>query len=878
MPVQTGTRLGPYEIISALGAGGMGEVYRARDTRLDRTVAIKVLPPHLADDQTFRERFDREARAISSLNHPHICTLYDVGHHEGTDFLVMEFLDGESLADRIGKGAVPLPQALTIAIEIAEALDTAHRAGIVHRDLKPGNVMLTKAGAKLLDFGLAKPATPAVAMGGASMLPTTPANLTAQGTILGTFQYMAPEQIEGQEADARTDIFAFGALVYELLTGKKAFQGKSHASLVGAIMHSEPAPVSAVLPLSPPALDRVVKKCLAKDPDDRWQTARDLLDELRWIARGPSADAAAASVATKTTTSLARIMVPTAVALLAATMGAGVAWVARAPAGPETITFTVDTPNTGEPAAMALSPDGRQLAFVAADKDGQQKLWIRSLASATARAMSGTEQASTPFWSPDSRKIAFFGQGVLKRIDVAGGAPQLIAKTATTTAMGGSWNDRDVILFARAGAGTGILRVDAAGGEPQRVTTPGGDENHGWPAFLPDGRHFIYLSSVAAWGIGELRWRDLDSNVEHAVRKVASKAFYSLTGHLLFRLDGPIVAQPFDGSRGKISGDAIQVAGNTWYGGYGRAAFALSPKGVLAHRGGEEGGAVAQLSWVDRQGKLLIQVGPAGDYRNPVVDAAGEHVAANVNKAGEEDVWVFDVKRGTTSRLTFDPAIDSDPVFSPDGRSVAFYSTRNPPGIYRKATNGAGADALVAQTGFQTWPRDWSSDGRFLLYMKVADLWVVPMDGDRKPFPYLATPAREIDGHFSPDSHWVAYGSDETGRSEVFVQDFPAKGAKFQVSTAGGSEPRWRRDGRELFYLGGDGWLMSVNVDTKPEFKLDVPKPVFQTRLMNLPLGPQRRYGVSADGQRFLMNIPTGGETLSPITVIVNWQSVLKGK
>ena len=878
MALTSGTRLGSYEIIAAIGAGGMGEVYRARDTRLGRDVAIKVLPESVAGDPEHLARFQREAQVLASLNHPNIAHIHGLEESNNVRALVMELVEGLTLAERIeglkgDGGGLPLDEALAIAKQIADALEAAHEQGIVHRDLKPANIKVRPDGTvKVLDFGLAKALEPSTASGvnlTASPTITTPA-MTRMGMILGTAAYMSPEQARGRTVDKRTDIWAFGAVLFEMLTGSRPFDGEDIAEVLGAVIHKD-VNWTRLPATTPTSLRTVLERCLEKDPKQR---VRDIGDVRLMLAGafGASSSAAVTSVG-PATSSRTVVGVAAAVALVAAVIGAGGAWVARAPATPETIAFSIDTPNTGLPESFALSPDGRQLAFVAIDRDGRQKLWIRSLAATVARVIPGTEQAVAPFWSPDSRKVAFFGQGALKSVDVAGGTPQSIASTSTTIAKGGTWSDRDVILFAR--AGTGILRVAATGGEPTRVTTEGALESHGWPEFLPDGRHFIYLDFVA--GASELRWRDLDSNVEHVIRKIPSRALYSPTGHLLFRLNGPIVAQAFDPSSGKVSGDAVQVAGDTSDSGQGRVAFALSPAGVLAHRGGQAGGAIAQLSWLDRSGKVLNTVGPPGDYRNPVVDPASEHVAANINRTGEEDVWVFDVKRGTTSRLTFDAATDSDPAFSPDGRSVAFYSNRNPPGIYRKASSGAGADELIAQ-GLQSWPRDWSLDGRFLIYQRVADLWVLPMDGQRTPWPYLATPARETDGHFSPDERWVAYTSDETGREEVFVQDFPAKGAKFQVSTTGGSEARWRRDGGELFYVGADGRLMSVNVQTNPDFKLDVPTPVFQTRLMNLPLGAQRRYGVSADGQRFMMNIPMGGETLPPITVIVNWPSALRGK
>ena len=477
-----------------------------------------------------------------------------------------------------------------------------------------------------------------------------------------------------------------------------------------------------------------------------------------------------------------------------------------------------------------------------------------------------------PFWSPDSRTIAFFLSRELKRIDVSGGASQTICHTAGLPA-GGTWSSQQVILFGVT-SGSGIVRVPAAGGEPQPVTTLRGATNHLWPAFMPNGRHFIYLAGAGP--DSQLMWRALDSSDERVVRKINSKAFYSQTGHLLFLLGGAIVAQRFDAARGIVSGSPVQVAEETIQI-YTQSALAVSSSsGVIAHRAGQSI-AVAQLSWIDRAGKTLSTVGGVADYRNPSIDPAGERIVANAGTPA--DVWLLDSRRGVTSRVTFDPAADTDPIFSPDGRWVAFYSNRQPPGLYRKASNGAGADELLAATGPGTFPRDWSLDGRFVLYDAAGGMmWCLPTGGDRKPFRYppeAPTGGQVTSGHFSPDANWVAYVSDEAGRPEIFVQDFPAKGAKFQVSVDGGIEPRWRRDGRELYFVAGDGRMMTVDVETAPTFRLGVPKPLFQTRLNTLGV-PSRRYGVSADGQRFLMNVPVGTDAVTPITVIMNWASGMK--
>ena len=851
----------------------MGEVYRATDTKLKRQVAIKILPSSLAGDADRLARFQREAEVLASLNHPHIAGIYGVEESGGVFALVMELVEGEDLSQRIARGAVPIDEALPIAGQIADALEAAHEQGIIHRDLKPANIKVRPDGTvKVLDFGLAKAmdvgsggSSWTSGPGGLSMSPTLSVHATSAGVILGTAAYMSPEQARGKVVDKRTDVWAFGCVLYEMLAGQSPFEGDDVADVIGAIIHKDVA-WDRLPPTTPATVRTALARCLERDPKQR---VRDVGD-VQLLLNGAFMPTAAPQAPPSAARARVAVLVA-AVAVLSAALAVGAVWLVRAPVATAPIAFTIETPSVHDADALALSPDGRQLAFVALDKDGQQRLWIRSLASVTARVIPGTEFASAPFWSPDSSTVAFFANGTLKSVGLSGGAPQVIAKTSLTVARGGTWNGRNDILFCR--FGTGILRVSAAGGEPRVVVVDG--EGDGWPVFLPGGRQFLYLRRDEAKGITELRWRDLDSRSERVVRTVSSKAQYA-DGQLLFSLGGVLVAQRFDPSTGQASGDVVQVASNVWANGGGGAAFTASASGVLAYRVGQGSGTSAELSWVDRAGNVVSKVGSPGDYRNVVVDGTGEHIMFNrVDDA--EDVWILDAQRGTTSRVTFDPAVDSDPIFSPDGKTVAFYSVRNPPGIYQKATSGAGSDELMAATGRQTWPRDWSSDGRFILYNKVRSLWVLPVQGERKPFPYLATPVQgESGGYFSPDSRWIAYESEETGRQDIFVQDFPARAAKFQVSTAGGVEPRWRRDGRELFYLGTDGRLMSVSVDFAPALKLGVPKALFHTPLMNLPVPSQRRFGVSPDGQRFLMSIPLLGSTAAPVTVSVNWPSLVQ--
>jgi dipeptidyl aminopeptidase/acylaminoacyl peptidase len=697
MSLAPGTRFGPYEIQAAVGAGGMGEVYRARDTRLDRTVAIKVLPEALASEPQFHERFEREARSLAALNHAHICQVFDVGRERGLDFLVLEYLEGETLSTRLERGALPVAEAMQIAIETCDALTAAHCAGIVHRDLKPGNIMLTKGGAKLLDFGLAKAAAPAVASTALSMLPTTPpgkAGLTEQGTILGTFQYMAPEQLEGKEADARTDIFAFGAVLYEMLTGRKAFEGKSHASLIGAIMHADPAPVSTLQPLAPRSLDRVVRKCLAKDPDERWQSARDLLDELRWITEQGEPGVASTTVRVASATSGARTRLAwsvAAVALVVAAFAVAAAVYMRTSAPEPAVTrLDVVTPPTSDPFSFGLSPDGRQLVYVANGERGSQ-LWLRRLDEAVAQPLAGTEGASFPFWAPDSRAMAFFADGRLKRLNIGAGAPQVLA--AAATARGGTWNREGVIVFGQASPGA-LMRVAATGGTPAALTQlAAGQANHRWPQFLPDGRRILFFvsgdPSVRGVYVGTI-----DGGEPAQVMTSDVAAVYAPPGYLLRVSQGILTAQRFDATSAALTGEPIPLAQNVREDdGLFHSAFTVSDSGVVAHRG--DVGAVRQLVWVDRTGKLLGTIGEIDQNSpsHPELSFDDRRVTLTRTVQGNVDVWVTDVERALATRFTFDAATDSRAIWSPDGRRIAFTTIRaGSTMLFEKAASGEGKE------------------------------------------------------------------------------------------------------------------------------------------------------------------------------------------
>jgi eukaryotic-like serine/threonine-protein kinase len=890
MPLGPGTRLGPYEIQSALGAGGMGEVYRVRDTRLDRTVAIKVLPSHVSGDPALRERFEREARTIAALNHPHICTIHDVGQHEGLDFLVLEFLDGETLANRLTKGALPADQALAIAIQIATALDKAHRAGIVHRDLKPGNIMLVGRGvptAKLLDFGLAKATPSLIAASGLSMAPTGITPVTMQGTILGTLQYMAPEQIEGQEADARTDIFAFGCVLYEMLAGRKAFEGKTQASLIGAILEREPAKISALVPPTPPVLDWVVGVCLAKDPNDRWQNAGDLGRQLKRIAAAD--DAPSAAVVGRR--SMMRSLVPWLVAMVAvlALMGVSAIDLRLPPVNVPVVRFDVMTPPTREATSFAISPDGQQLVFVATS-EGVSKLWLRPLNQTTARPLTGTDGAIYPFWSPDSQSIGFFAEGKLKRLDLGGGAPQVLA--SAPAGRGGTWNGDGIILFnpnGQLGASSIVMRIPAAGGTAMPVThLVAGQATHRWPQFLPDGRRFLFFSGFGTPSTQGMYLASLDGGARSRIEGTSSMGLFAPPNALLFLRQDSLVAVAFDPQRGAISGDPVPVAepvGTDF--GVERGAFSVSLSGVLAHRA-VTGSPRRQLAWVNREGMQLGTVGPTDEesLADPELSPDGRQIAVRRAVQGNLDIWLIDVQRGIRNRFTFDANADIEGTWSPDGRRILFSSNRGGTAfqLFEKAASGASEEHSLAVNVENS--QSWSSDGRFLLFMHTdattgADLWALPMTGERKPFPVVQTRFDERLGNFSPDGRWLAYESNESGQFEIYVRPFPGSGGKWQASSAGGTQVRWRHDGKEIFYLAPDGRLMGVPISMAADAQtltVGVPVPLFLTHLAEGPgiVAGRNQYAVASDG-RFLMNVSVDDAVPAPpITIVQNWQAAIK--
>jgi Tol biopolymer transport system component len=875
--LSAGTKLGPYEILAPIGAGGMGEVYRARDTRLERTVAIKVLPSHLSASPESRQRFEREAKTISQLSHPHICALHDVGRQGETDYLVMEYLEGETLSERLAKGPLPLEQTLRYGQQIADALDKAHRQGIVHRDLKPGNVMLTKTGVKLLDFGLAKTFEPAAPRESLTSLPTQQ-GLTREGTILGTFQYMAPEQLEGKDADARTDIFAFGATLYEMATGRKAFSGSTQASLIGAILHTEPQPISSVQPASPPALDRIVKTCLAKDPEERWQSSADIKRELGWISEGSAAGVAVPAALS----SLRRRREPLAWLLAAAgILGAAAALVTRrSQAPPQPIRFALASP-AGLKLRLqdcpALSPDGSRLALSLADAGGKSQLWVQALDSLRGRPLEGTEGARLPFWSPDGRAIAFFQSGRLRRIDSGGGMIQTISEGAGS-GFGGAWGAGGTIVFGSTFGGP-LWRVPASGGDKTPATVPDaarGDAAHVFPAFLPDGRHFVFIARNVDPSKSVVALGDLESKETRPLWRSDTGAVWSPTGHLLFAREGTLFAQRFDARRRVAVGEPFSVAGDVRFFTGNSLVQATAGGDLLVYGLWRHD---RRLVWVDRTGRELGTIGQVADYDDVRVSPSGDRVAASIRDPASgwnNDVWVLDAGRGIASRLSSERSDEFGPVWSPDGQRVFYTSDRA--GFYDlySRPSGGGSEELVLRTKWDKVANELAPDGGTLVFGgspvgNYEDVWLLPLTGERSPRPAIESRGFvEKSSRLSPDGRWVAFSSDEPGREGIFVAPFPS-GPKRPVSDSGGSVPVWSRDGKELYYLGGDGKLTAVGVSVGPSgLALGPPQPLFDLDPAGLTSFDPRPYDVAPDG-RFLVVRAVGDEPSHPIVVDVHW-------
>ena len=873
MPLTIGSHVGSHEITALLGKGGMGEVYRARDIKLMREVAIKVLSDEFSHDADRVGRFQREAQVLASLNHPNIASIYDLEEQNGSRYLVLELVDGETLADRIARRPFPVDEALQVAIQICEALEAAHDKGIIHRDLKPANVKITPAGkVKVLDFGLAKTmdGTPAPAVMSNSPTLVSTMGGTQGGVILGTAAYMSPEQARGKEADRSSDIWAFGCVLYEMLTGRAAFEGETIGEILAGVFKAEPA--WRRLPSeTPEAIRRLLRRCLEKDRMERFNSATDARIEIKEALSAPS--------------EVMRIQKPwlpwiaAVIAALAIISIAGVRFREKPRVEPREMRLEITTPSTSAPLEFALSPDGRYIAFVASGA-GQQRLWLRALDKTEAHPLAGTEGADSPFWSPDSRSIGFFASGGVKRIDITGGAPQTLAINGDRT--GGSWNADGTILI-RMSQTNRLARIAASGGNPAPLLVTGlmsGQSNHGLPQFLPDDRHFLFVATGNREVTG-IYLGSLDGAEPKRLAAADSAGAYLSPEMIVFVRGTTLVAQHLDLKRWELTGDPLMLADSV-AGGQGSLPFSASADGrVVAYRAG--GGTLQQLSWYDRSGKILAKAAEPDSSLAallPELSPDGTQVALQRNVQGNLDVWLIDLVRGGLTRFTSDPAGDGAPVWSPDGMKIAFNSAgRKGPAanIYVKPSRGPGAEELLLETPKNKLLQDWSKDGRFLLYLELdpktgRDLWALPTLGnDRRPIVVVNTPFDELKGQFSPDGNWVAYQTNESGRFEIVVQPFPEPTVKWQVSKGGGTQPRWRADGKEIYFIAPDGKLMAAPITSSgAAFAPGPPAPLFSlTPEPDLYTKPQ--YAVSRDG-RFLISQPVGASTAPPITLILNWK------
>ncbi|HEV3254669.1 MAG TPA: protein kinase [Candidatus Acidoferrales bacterium] len=900
MTLTAGTKLGPYEILAPLGAGGMGEVYRARDTRLDRTVAVKILSSHLSSDPTLRQRFDREAKAISSLNHPHICVLHDVGHQGDTDFLVMEYLEGETLATRLEKGPLPLDQVLQYGIQIADALDRAHRSGVVHRDLKPGNIMLTKSGAKLLDFGLAKSTAPLVegATLAAAATRTTP--VTQQGTIVGTFQYMSPEQVEGLEVDARSDIFSFGAVLYEMLTGQRAFQGKSRLSVASAVVEKDPTPIAALQPLTPPALERTIQRCLAKDPEDRWQTARDVLLELKWVAEAGSQAGVAAPIVShrKARERLAWVGVA-AMALIAVAFA--IAFAMRAPKPPQPIRLTADSGAdaslyTDEGPSAVLSPDSSRVAFVGTGSDLKRRIFMRSLDQLQANPLSGTEGARNPFFSPDGQWLGFFADRKLKKISVQGGAAVTLCDAANDR--GGSWGEDGAIVFAP-DVRVPLSKVSSSGGTPQSLTTldqQAGEVTQRWPQVLPGGKAVLFTSSTNGndYEDSEIVAYSVATGQRKTVQRGGFYGRYLPSGHIVYVHEGTLFAVPFDLKRLEVTGQPAPVLeGVMTASTNGGAQFSFSETGNLAYVAGRGGGLNLSIYWMDKDGKFTPLREIPAHYNHIRLSPDGKRLALEIQEGRRSDIWVYEWDRDTLTRLTFNGESNVSPVWTPDGQRIA-YASQEKSGtfnIWWKRADGAGDAQRLTESKNNEYPESWSPDGKTLALHELSpstnfDILTMLIEGNEKlgwkpgePKPFLNSPFVEVLPAFSPDGRWLAYASNESGSLEMYVRPFPGPGGKWQISNGGGVLPTWSRNGKELFYRTLENKIfVAAYTASGDSFHAEKPQLWSPGQFSG---GTIRNYDLAPDGKRFaVLKAPGTGEVapVSKVTFIFNFFDELRAK
>jgi eukaryotic-like serine/threonine-protein kinase len=880
MSVKAGTQLGSYEVVAQIGAGGMGEVYRARDTRLNRDVALKILPEMFAADPDRMARFEREARVLAALNHIHIAGIYGLEESGSTRALVMELLEGPTLADRIAAGRISLDEALPIAKQIAEALEYAHDRGVIHRDLKPSNIKVTTDGnVKVLDFGLAKALQDEPMAADPRDSPTLSMGATMPGVILGTAAYMSPEQAKGKPVDRRADIWAFGVVLFEMLTGKPLYSGDTVPETLASIIKEDP-PLNRLPSGTPLSIQTLLRRCLEKDPRQRLRDIGEARIAIERISDAPVEPAAAQGK------SRDRFLVAVVAIAVAAALALVFLYFRKAPPETALLRATILPPDnatldfTGGLGLPALSPDGKRIVFGARTADGKTPLWVRSLDALTAQPLAGTDGATFPFWSPDSRFVAFFADGKLKKIDASGGPALTLADAPL--GRGGSWSRQGVIIFASSNTVGPLLRVSSAGGasSPTQGRLP-------W--FLPDGRHFLYQSQPGDLAI---LVGSLDGGASKLVMEAGSEALYA-QGHILFLRNGTLMAQPFDPKRLMTSGEAVPIAEQiqTVLNSGTVGVFSVSETGMLAYRMGVGAGGLL-LAWFDRSGKQGATVGEPANIVGFQFSPDRKSLAAAIQDPSNTDIWTYDVSRGLRTRFTFDPAMDSSPVWSPDGRSIIFASNRKGHfDLYRKSSNGSGAEELLYADNLNKTPTSWSADGKFLLYQARSgtgenenDLWALPLTpeqskGPLKPFLVLQTPSNsEFDPQFSPDGRWIAYTSDESRRLEIYVTPFPqppsGPGGKRQVSTAGGFLPRWRQDGKEIFYRGLDRRLMAAEaVSSGGILEVGQVRPVFGTT-PNITEG-YPLYDVSTDGQHFLLRIFPEQKSGEPLTLVQNWTAGL---
>lgn len=887
MAVPPGTRFGPYEILASIGAGGMGEVYRARDPRLGRDVAIKILPATYSTDPDRLRRFEQEARAASALNHPNILTIYDIGEHTAGPYVVSELLEGETLRERMSGTPLPQRRVTQFALEIASGLAAAHDKGIVHRDLKPENIFITKDDRiKILDFGLAKLTSP-TELEPEGEAPTLRVD-TEPGMIIGTAGYMSPEQVRGIVPDHRSDIFAFGAVLYEMLAGKRAFKGESKVDTMSAILKEDPSDIIDTNRRIGPGLERIVRHCLEKNPAHRFNSARDLAFAIEALSgSGGEPTQRIDKVVSATQRIKNREMIAWSVVAAAAVV-VGVLLLILYTRAHETLPpgaarFLVYPPEKTifQGGGDYVSPDGHRLIFTAIGVDGKRVLWVRTIDSLTAQALPGTEDAAQPFWSPDSRFIGFFAGGKLKKVGASGGSVQVLADAQA--GRGGTWNSDGVIVFSPT-VTDGLYRVGAAGGPATPITTldtASFQTSHCWPYFLPDGKHFVYLARNSQRQNSAIYVGSIDSKESRLVVKSDAGAAYAAPGYLFFVRERSLMAQPFDADKIQLNGEPVPVVEQIGYSATtARAFFSVSNNGVLAYRGNVP--LNGQLTWYDRTGKQGERAGTVGDFLGFSLSPDQKRIAVSRLdvETGNYDLWMIELGRGTSSRFTFDQTNETFPVWSPDGNRIAYASNKfGPTDLFQKSSNGAGGDELLFKSTNLKAPNDWSPDMRTILYNEFdpktnSDLWVLPLVADAKPSPLMQTTFNETNGRFSPDGKWVAYESNESGPGQIYVQGFPT-GGKTQVSTGGGFQPRWRGDGKELFYIGPDKKLMAVDIKADAsEIQVGTPRPLFDLRISTLPGSPY--YDVTRDGQRFLISVISEETTPTPMTVVMNWSAGLQ--